>query len=564
MTIPELLARARALGERFADQPEAARRLSDSVIQPLSDVTQEGAPASPSDGDELWELAKDLTRLSAQPGVPVQVYEAAAALQDLACAGPDSGARLEELAALQAGLPCRIQVMTDGPYLVINAERLTDYLGQPIPVRPLMALCRCGASAAKPFCDGSHRRIGFTDGKDPNRVPDRLDAYPGQPITITDNRGTCAHSGFCTGRLPTAFRADREPFVAPRGGRMDEVVLAARDCPSGALGYTIDGKRPPERDRPAAIEVSKDGPYRVTGGIPIVDHHGDPEPQNQGASAEHYSLCRCGHSRNKPFCSGMHWYVNFHDPEPDPDRTPSLFEWAGGLPALTRMTRMFYERHIPADPLLAPLFANMEPDHPERVAAWLGEVFGGPKAYTDTYGGYGRMVSQHLNKGITEEHRARWVQLIVRSMDDAELPADPEFRAAFVAYVEWGSRLAMENSQPGARPPQHMPVPRWWWVCEATPGARISALAPVEEQPAVALPAPDEPLSFEAHIKPLFRAQDRRSMSFAFDLWSHEDVSRHAEAILDRLREGTMPCDGAWPQEWIDAFARWVKTGKPE
>ena len=75
-------------------------------------------------------------------------------------------------------------------------------------------------------------------------------------------------------------------------------------------------------------------------------------------------------------------------------------------------------------------------------------------------------------------------------------------------------------------------------------------------------PSADEPLSFDAHIKPLFREQDRASMTFAFDLWSHEDVSRNADAILDRLREGTMPCDGAWPQERVETFERWSSAGK--
>jgi truncated hemoglobin YjbI len=177
---------------------------------------------------------------------------------------------------------------------------------------------------------------------------------------------------------------------------------------------------------------------------------GLPEPRNQGASAEHYSLCRCGQSQNKPFCSGMHWYVEFQDPPESDDQT--LFEWLGGFPALTRMTRLFYGKHVPCDPLLAPLFADMSPDHPERVAAWLAETFGGPAAYTESHGGYDHMVSQHVGKALAEEQRARWVQLIVRSADEAGLPRDPEFRAAFVSYIEWGSRIAVENSQPGARP----------------------------------------------------------------------------------------------------------------
>jgi truncated hemoglobin YjbI len=249
--------------------------------------------------------------------------------------------------------------------------------------------------------------------------------------------------------------------------------------------------------------------------------------------------------------------------EQRPDEPPTLFEWAGGFPALLRMTRIFYGTHVPEDPLLAQLFADRAPDHPERVAAWLGEVFGGPKEYSERYGGYERMVSQHLGKALREEQRARWVQLLCKSADDAGLPADPEFRAAFVAYLEWGSRIALENSQPGAHPPPHMPVPRWWWVCDATPGSRVSALADQEGEESIELPGPDEPVNFEQHLKPLFREVDRRSMSFAFDLWSHEDVSRHAEAILDRLQAGTMPCDGAWPEHRVEAFRRWIDSGKP-
>jgi truncated hemoglobin YjbI len=77
---------------------------------------------------------------------------------------------------------------------------------------------------------------------------------------------------------------------------------------------------------------------------------------------------------------------------------PTIFEWLGGEPTLERTTRIFYEKHVPADPLLAPLFAGMAPDHPIRVARWLGEVFGGPKTYSATYGGYPRMLSRHIGK----------------------------------------------------------------------------------------------------------------------------------------------------------------------
>jgi hypothetical protein len=192
-------------------------------------------------------------------------------------------------------------------------------------------------------------------------------------------------------------------------------------------------------------------------------------------------------------------------------------------------------------------------------------VFSGPKNYSEEFGGYPRMLSQHVGKCLTEEQRTRWVTLLLRSARDAGLPNDAEFRSAFDAYIEWGSRLAVENSQTDARPPEHMPMPHWgWYTAAGPPGSRVSALAPParEEHAAIALPGEDEPVSFESHIKPLFRPMDRQSMSFVFDLWSYDDVSRHADAILAQLRAGTMPCDGAWPAEEVDAFERWVEAGK--
>jgi CDGSH-type Zn-finger protein/truncated hemoglobin YjbI len=579
----------------------AAQRLQRSVIRPLEVALERGAPdtdgarnaSAPQEdgssvgpagehagdpamllaGEPLWQLARDLTRIRLTPGLPTEVQEATAAVQDLACRfapadGEEPSYRVAELRELQAGLPGGIQSQANGPYLVTNCESLTNWLGERLPTRPQMALCRCGQSTSKPFCDGTHSEAGFVSKKDPNRVPDRLDTYVGQQVTILDNRGTCQHAGYCTERLATVFRLKADPFVAPSGGRMDEIIRAVRDCPSGALSYAIDGREAREQvdhhdKREPTIVVSKDGPYRITGGIPLNDGEGNDEPRNEGASSEHYALCRCGRSQNKPFCSGMHWYVDFKDPVPDPDHEPAIFEWAGGLPALTRMTRIFYEKYVPQDPLLAPLFANMSPDHPERVAKWLGEVFCGPKDYSEQYGGYPRMVSQHIGKGLTEEKRARWVTLILKAAQDARLPAEPEFRSAFSSYIEWGSRLALENSQPGARPPEHMPMPRWDWNTAAgPPGSRILALAPSEdEDQPVVLPGPNEQIGFEKHIKPLFRRHDRQSMKFAFDLWAVDEVRHNAHAILERLRNGSMPCDGAWPEEKLDAFERWVGTG---
>jgi hypothetical protein len=177
----------------------------------------------------------------------------------------------------------------------------------------------------------------------------------------------------------------------------------------------------------------------------------------------------------------------------------------------------------------------------------------------------GVWLSQHVGKHISEEQRERWVSLLCQAADEAGVPADPEFRSAFMSYIEWGSRLAVENSAANAHPPLHMPMPHWNWGTAGPPGSRVSALAPaqVEEKPVV-LPSADETVRFAQHIKPLFRSMDRQSMKWAFDLWSYEDVTKHANGILQRLQNGSMPCDGAWSPEQVETFQRWMKTGMQE
>ncbi len=501
--------------------------------------------------DALWDAALRVTRLRAQYAdhAPPGLLEATAALQDLACGEASAGERASRMAALedvQKSLRPVIMTAPNGPYLVTNVPAVRTHLGERLAVPPQVALCRCGASSMKPFCDGAHATSGFTDAKDPSRVPDRRDTYQGQQVTIFDNRGICQHAGLCTDRLPTAFRTDKEPFVAPSGARMDELVRAVRDCPSGALSLAFDGEEARSLAdwhgrRERAIEITLDGPYRVTGGVPLADAAGVGELRAEGSSREHYALCRCGHSQNKPFCSGMHWYVGFRNPVRAPGAEPTLFDWAGGRPALTRMTRLLYEKHVPADDLLAPLFATMPPDLPQREAAVLAEAFGGPARSGEQDG------TAAMRPDFTQAQRARWVSLATVAADEAGMPADPQFRAALSSYLEWSSRAGDAT-----------PIP-WDWS-PAGPPAETPA-EPSTAQEDVTLPGPGETVSFEAHIKPLFREHDRKSMSFAFDLWSRDDVQAHAAEILGRLRDGSMPCDGAWPPEKIEVFQRWTESG---
>ena len=146
----------------------------------------------------------------------------------------------------------------------------------------------------------------------------------------------------------------------------------------------------------------------------------------------------------------------------DDQSTPSLYTWAGGAPALLRLTEAFYRR-VAEDPVLAPVFAGMDRAHAPYVAQWLGEVFGGPADYTAERGGYEFMLAKHLGRAITEEQRRRWLNLLMDAADEVALPDDPEFRAAFVSYLEWGTRLAVQNSAADAQPFHGAPVPKWGW-----------------------------------------------------------------------------------------------------
>jgi hemoglobin len=145
------------------------------------------------------------------------------------------------------------------------------------------------------------------------------------------------------------------------------------------------------------------------------------------------------------------------------DGTPTLYEWAGREAALRRLMDAFYDR-VERDDLLAGYFpGGVSEDHRAHVTVWWCEVFGGPDGYTRDHGGYPAMLDHHKGLGITPEQRFRFASLLSLAADDAGLPDDPEFRSAFVAYVEWGTRLAFHNSQPGADVVERAPVPRWGW-----------------------------------------------------------------------------------------------------
>jgi hemoglobin len=144
------------------------------------------------------------------------------------------------------------------------------------------------------------------------------------------------------------------------------------------------------------------------------------------------------------------------------DQVPTLYEWAGGSPAVTAMINAFYDR-VEHDDLLSVFFpVGVSADHRDHVSLWWSEVLGGPSDYT-ALGGYPRMLAHHLALDIGVDQRRRFVSLMSIAADDAGLPDDPEFRAAIIGYLEWGTRLAMQNSKPGADVVAEAPVARWGW-----------------------------------------------------------------------------------------------------
>lgn len=207
--------------------------------------------------------------------------------------------------------------LPNGPYYLINepgqsatVENLYNHRGEQLRTVRGVALCRCGQSKSKPFCDGTHSVVGFESksGESAGSPPDRRKNYVGREVTVHDNRAMCSHAAECIRNLPAVFRLGERPWVNADGASVEEVIETVRKCPSGALSYSIDGVEHRDQNREPRVTVARNGPYHVTGGIDLAG-----AKWAEGASKEHYALCRCGASANKPFCDGTHLKVKFRD-----------------------------------------------------------------------------------------------------------------------------------------------------------------------------------------------------------------------------------------------------------
>lgn len=201
----------------------------------------------------------------------------------------------------------KIEERENGPLVVSGAPKLRGPEGE-LETKPVMALCRCGASKNKPFCDGTHNETGFESrgGKPAGR--NRIIAYEGTDVTVNFNPMLCAHAAECARIAGHIFNSTKRPWIAPDEGTVEEVESVVKACPSGALSLAPnDGAVAHLVTKDVEIEIEPNGPYWVKNIAP-------PVPMDaEGGTEEKYVLCRCGQSGNKPFCDGSHRDAKWRD-----------------------------------------------------------------------------------------------------------------------------------------------------------------------------------------------------------------------------------------------------------
>jgi len=189
-----------------------------------------------------------------------------------------------------------------------HIPKIMDADGNVLPPKPIRLLCRCGVSKNKPYCDGTHSKIDFKGEKSEDRKPDRVTRYKGKEITVLDNRAVCSRDGSCYRMSPDVFIPSKFKWIKPDAASRDEIVNTIHHCPSGSLSYLEGEERKDDWGSEPMIKIAKNGPFEVKGHIELED-----DMDSQPESHEHYTLCRCGGSKNMPFCDGSHISNGFQD-----------------------------------------------------------------------------------------------------------------------------------------------------------------------------------------------------------------------------------------------------------
>jgi CDGSH-type Zn-finger protein len=194
----------------------------------------------------------------------------------------------------------------NGPLQAERIRALKNDRGETIDTGESIFLCRCGASKNKPYCDGSHGAVGFS-GKRKRKGKGPPSEFAGKELTVVDDFSICAHAGACVDGAPgTFFTKEAGRRVShPDASPSEQVIATIRQCPSGSLLYKLRGKLVDGYFTETDVRVEKDGPYHV--------HRAKLKGEARPATEDHYTLCRCGASLNKPFCDGTHADIKFSD-----------------------------------------------------------------------------------------------------------------------------------------------------------------------------------------------------------------------------------------------------------
>ena len=194
------------------------------------------------------------------------------------------------------------------PFTVVDVK-IENYNGEEYETPRVVSLCRCGQSKNKPFCDGTHGTVEFNNERLKEKKHEAK-AYDGEKITVYYDRYLCKHIGKCTYGYPEIFDSGRVPWIELQNEtNLDKLIEVIKKCPSGALSYKLENaNRETIYHNEQKIKIEKNGSINITGGIKLID---DAKSEDILDSREHYSLCRCGASKHKPFCDGTHIDIEF-------------------------------------------------------------------------------------------------------------------------------------------------------------------------------------------------------------------------------------------------------------
>ena len=205
-------------------------------------------------------------------------------------------------------MSCKIVGFENGPLEVDCANVVFIKDGKNIEAENPTYLCRCGHSKTKPWCDGTHEKVGFRSEREISE--ELIQVYKGKAITVNFNRSICAGAAACVHGLPGVFTSDNSTnWIAPDNESSEKIIETIKACPSGALSYTINDKITVDKRIEPKITIMKNGSYYVEG----IALEGMPIPTN--FSITKYTLCRCGHSKNKPYCDYSHAEKSWNDEE---------------------------------------------------------------------------------------------------------------------------------------------------------------------------------------------------------------------------------------------------------